>query len=70
MDGIGTIVTLVGQWVPVALAVVGVFSLIANITPTQTDNKVVDFVGKVVNFLAGYWNDPDAKKPTPTPPTV
>lgn len=48
------------QYIQIGLAVIGVASLVANLTPTQTDNKIVNAVGKVVNFLAAYWRDPDA----------
>ena len=33
-------------------ALVTAASLVANITPTATDNKIVSAVSKVVNFLA------------------
>lgn len=46
----------------IVLSVIGLASLVANMTPTETDNKIVNAVGKVVNFLAAYWRDPDAAK--------
>lgn len=33
-------------------AVVTLASLIANLTPTETDNKIVEKIAKVVNLLA------------------
>lgn len=45
--------------VPILTAIVTVASLIANVTKTESDNKIVNFVGKVVNFLALYWHNPD-----------
>lgn len=66
MDAVMNVLGSIGAYMPIALAFVGAFSVLANFTPTETDNKVVAFVGKVVNFLAAYWNNPDlptAKKP-------
>lgn len=39
-------------------AVVAAASAIANLTPTETDNKVVAAIAKVVNFLALNWKKP------------
>ena len=44
--------------VQVALQVIGVASLVARLVPGEADNKVVDAVLRVVNFLAL------SKKPT------
>jgi len=52
----------IGNIIAIATSVVATASVIANFTPTQTDNDIVNFIGKVVNFLAAYWHDPD--KPT------
>jgi hypothetical protein len=39
-------------------AVVSVASLVANMTPTESDNKIVEKVGKAVHFLALNWKKP------------
>lgn len=53
------------QLIMIALAVVGAAAAIATVTPTQTDNKIVDAVYKVLHTLAMNFgkakNDP-AKK--------
>jgi len=36
----------------VALAVVGAFSTIATLTANKTDNKIVNVLLKIINFLA------------------
>ena len=33
------------------LALIGAFSMLATITPNKTDNKVVEWILKIVNFL-------------------
>lgn len=35
----------------IAVQLVGVFALIASITPNQADNKIVEALYKVINFL-------------------
>lgn len=32
-------------------SIVGGFSIIATITPNQADNKIVDYLARIVNFL-------------------
>lgn len=51
-----TIVTLL-------FAVVGLASAIAKVTPTEADNKVVDFILEVLNKLALNPNKDDARMP-------
>jgi hypothetical protein len=41
-------------------AIVGAASLIANVTPTETDNKIVNLLGKLMNFLAANFRKPQA----------
>jgi len=50
--------------VPILTGIVTVASLVANLTPTESDNKIVNLVGKFVNFLALYWHNPDTKTVT------
>lgn len=38
-----------------AAVIVTAASALANLTPTETDNKIVGVVSKIVNFLAGNW---------------
>ena len=44
-------IAIVTQYATVILAALGLFSVIAKMTPTEADNKVVDFLYKIVNFL-------------------
>lgn len=46
-----------------AFAVVGLASAIAKVTPTQADNKVVDFILDVLNKLALNPTKDDARMP-------
>lgn len=39
------------KYAELILAVLGVFSIIAKMTPTQTDDKIVDFLLKIVHSL-------------------
>lgn len=54
----------IADWIALALSVIGVFSVIATMTPNETDNKIVDGAYKIVNFLAANFgkakNDPNA----------
>ena len=40
-------------YIEVVTQVVGVFALVATMTPNTSDNAIADFLAKVVNFLAG-----------------
>lgn len=37
----------------IALEVVGIFSIVATMTPNDSDNKVVEFVLKIINAVGG-----------------
>tara|TARA_R110000796_G_scaffold232457_1_gene350728 strand:+ start:1931 stop:2113 length:183 start_codon:yes stop_codon:yes gene_type:complete len=39
------------EYITVALAVVGGFAAIATITPNETDDKIVNILLKLINFL-------------------
>ena len=41
------------SWVPLVLQVVGAFAAVATITPNKTDDKIVQFLLDLVNFLGG-----------------
>ena len=64
MDGtiFQTISELIVKWLPILVSIVGTFSLIAAITPNKSDDKIVQFLEDVVNFLGGNFgkakNDP------------
>lgn len=42
----------IDNWLTLAAAVVGLFSAIAAITPNRADNKIADFLLKLVNVIA------------------
>lgn len=50
------------QWLPTTVTIVGSFALIATATPNKTDDKIVQFLLDLVNFLGGNFgkakNDP------------
>ena len=47
-----TLITeVVTKYVPAALALLGAFSIIAKLTPTKSDDKIVDFLYKVIDFF-------------------
>lgn len=52
------------DYVNVATWVVAVASAAANLTPTNVDNQVVAAVGKLVNFLAFNWRNPNPQPPS------
>lgn len=45
----GSIIAFVTNHAELVLAVLGLFSAIARVTPTEADNKVVDFVLGIVH---------------------
>ena len=50
------------QWLPIATQIVGSFALVAVATPNKTDDRIIQFVLDLVNFLGGNFgkakNDP------------
>tara|TARA_R110000824_G_scaffold292565_4_gene480968 strand:+ start:8134 stop:8322 length:189 start_codon:yes stop_codon:yes gene_type:complete len=40
-------------YIEVATQIVGTFAVIATMTPNSSDNAIVDFLAKIVNFFAG-----------------
>jgi len=48
-----TISDFLTQWLPVVTSVVGTFALIATQTPNTTDDKIVQFLLDIINFLGG-----------------
>jgi hypothetical protein len=58
-------------YVSVLTAIVTIASLVANVTPTDKDNKALAFIDKLVNFLALNWSGKKApKSDRPEPPAV
>jgi hypothetical protein len=50
------------EWVQIIAAVIGVFSLIATITPNETDNKVAQWLVDLVNLLGANVGNASNKK--------
>jgi len=47
-----TLITeVVTKYVPAALALLGAFSILAKVTPTKADDKIVAFIYKAINVL-------------------
>lgn len=73
---IGDALRAMAHWAPVVFAVVGAFSIIASMTANETDDKIVNWILKIINF-AGFnfgtaKNDPTvatSKPKVPEPPT-
>jgi len=45
------IIAVVVSWIPVLLSVVGAFALIATKTPNKTDDRILQVILDIVNFL-------------------
>ena len=50
MEDLTNIINLVIEYIPIALAFVGAFALIATKTPNQTDDKILQFILDFINF--------------------
>jgi len=50
------------DWFQIIAAVIGVFSLIATITPNETDNKIAQFLLDLVNLLGANVGNATNKK--------
>lgn len=48
-----TISGLVVKWLPIITSFVGVFALIATMTRNKTDDRIVQVILDVINFLGG-----------------
>ena len=53
MDAILNLVSGAPAWVSAITAVVTSATLITSLTPTKTDDKVISFVLKILNLVAG-----------------
>jgi hypothetical protein len=60
---VGDLVGNVARWLPVAFQIVGAFSMIAAMTANETDDKIVNYILKAINFLGFNFgtakNDPN-----------
>ena len=48
---VGDIIQQIQKWLPVVFQVVGAFAMIAAMTTNQTDDKVINGILRVINFL-------------------
>ena len=59
-----TISEFLVKWVPIIVSVVGSFAVIATMTPNKVDDKIIQFILDLVNFLGANFgkaeNKPDA----------
>jgi len=51
MEQIQAIVDMIIAYIPIALTVVGTFALIATKTPNKVDDKILQVILDVINFL-------------------
>jgi len=51
MENIVKIVSVIVEYIPIALTVVGSFALIATKTPNKTDDKILQLILDIINFL-------------------
>jgi hypothetical protein len=60
---VGDLVAKAARWLPVAFQIVGAFSMIAAMTANETDDKIVNYILKAINFLGFNFgtakNDPN-----------
>lgn len=47
------ILALIGAYIPIALQVIGGFAAVATLTPNKVDDKILQFLLDIVNFLGG-----------------
>lgn len=61
-----TISDLISTWLPMIVSLVGVFSLIATATPNKTDDRIVQVLLDIVNFLgANFGKAKNSDTPAP-----
>ena len=51
MEQLQAIVEAIVSYIPIALTVVGAFAAIAAVTPNKSDDKIVQFLLNLVNFV-------------------
>ncbi|MEM9683119.1 MAG: hypothetical protein AAF942_07625 [Pseudomonadota bacterium] len=61
---VGDLLLKVQIWLPILFQVIGAFAMIASMTANQTDDKIVNYILKAINFLGFNFgtakNDPAA----------
>ena len=71
---LGDILLLVQKWMPVIFQVVGAFAMIAAMTANETDDKIVNYLLKAINFLGMNFgtakNDANVGVNRSVPPSV
>lgn len=62
---LGEFLKNISRWLPVVFQVVGMFAMIASLTKNETDDKVIGYILKAINFLGfnigAAKNDPAVK---------
>ena len=48
---IQTVTDFISHWVPIIVSIVGSFAIVATLTPNKTDDKIIQIILDVVNFL-------------------
>jgi hypothetical protein len=51
MDSVTAIINLIVSYIPIATTVIGAFALIATQTPNKTDDKILQVILDIINFL-------------------
>ena len=59
---IQAILAVVAKWVPIALSFIGSFALLAVMTPNKTDDKIIQFLLDLVNFLGANFKNAKNEK--------
>ena len=52
MEQLQSIISAIVNNIPIALTIIGTFATIATLTPNKNDDKIVQFLLDLVNFLA------------------
>ena len=47
-----TVSDFIIQWLPIVTSFVGAFALVATVTPNRVDDKILQVIMDVINFLA------------------
>ena len=56
MEVLTLITTKFVAWLPIVIQTVGVFALVASKTANKSDDKIVDMILKVINFLGANFD--------------
>lgn len=51
MEALSALIELIVKWLPAITSLIGSFALIAVLTPNKSDDKIVQFLLDIVNFL-------------------